>query len=396
MAFPGIILWVNISLYFFVGMFLSAKQKYGRFARSFKTDVPLWAILFGIGATISVYRIPSGWESDNFNFALSSLPNYIYWSSVVCFLNKYRAIVDYDQIIKFVFYGVTFYIPFWFIRENFLSGIALFQKTTANNLAFLMISYSPMAISYVRFKKSQLFAILYFIGILMLMLFLGRRAGFVLVLINGLFTLFVRTVDIKSFFKYGLMVSVFWLSLNLTVVEQSVKNASPRIYQMIYESDEMKIEDRSYLTRIAMIEKGVYLFKEYPLSGVGLTNFHRTEGIISGNFEGSQYVINKNGINELSAHNSYISALAEGGLVLFVPWLFLMLSIIIRFVINISVIEAKYYPLFWGFFGMILHYTSVVGYVNVYSWFVIAMCGVVLSRIGEEHVNSMKPIKRVI
>jgi O-antigen ligase len=232
-------------------------------------------------------------------------------------------------------------------------------------------------------------AVIYFIGILLLMLFLGRRAGFALVLINGLLTLFVRTVNISSLLKYGLLFSVFWLTLQLTFVEEVIENANPRVYQLIYDRDVMVTEDRSYLTRVAMVEKGLYLFNEYPLSGVGLTNFHHTEAIIAGDFEGSQYIINKDEINQLSAHNSYVSALSEGGLVLFVPWTLLMLSIIIRFAINIARIDPKYYPLFWGFLGMIFHYTSVVGYINVYSWFIIAMCGVILSRIGEKHVNTV-------
>ncbi len=389
MAFPGIILLVNISMYFFIALFFKATQKYQQFARRLKTDIPIWAILFAVGAAISVIRVPDGWGSENFRYSISALPNYVYWSCLVVFLNRYRTIINYDQVRQFVFYGATFYIPFWFLRENFLTGIPIFQKTAANNLAFLMISYSPMAISYVRSKRSLQLAILYFIGILLLMLFLGRRAGFALVMINGLLTLFVRSVNISSLLKYGLLFLVFWLTLQLSVVEEAIESANPRVYQLIYERDEMVSEDRSYLTRVAMIEKGLYLFNEYPLSGVGLINFHRTEAVIAGNFEGSQYVVNKDEINELSAHNSYISALSEGGLVLFVPWILMMLSIIIRFAINIARIEPKYYPLFWGFLGMIFHYTSVVGYINVYSWFIIAMCGVILSRIGEKHVNTV-------
>lgn len=391
MAFPGIILLVNLSMYFFVGLYLISVQKYRKFARKIKTDIPIWAMLFGLGAAISTFRVPDGFGSGNFKNSITVLPNYIYWASLVVFLNRYRSIINYDNIRKLVFYGVTLYIPFWFLRENFFQGVAIFQKTAANNLAFLMISYSPMAISYVRSKTSLRYAIPYFIGILVLMLFLGRRAGFALVLITGLLTLFVSSVSFGSLFKYGLTFLSCWLVLKLPIVQGSIENANPRVYQLIYERDEMVAEDRSYLTRVAMFEKGMYLFGQHPISGVGLTNFHHSNAVISGNFEGSQYVINKDEINQLSAHNSYVSAISEGGIVLFIPWIFIMLSIIVRFAVNIQRIEPTYYPLFWGYLGMIFHYTSVVGYVNVYSWFIIAICGVVLSRLGEVHVNNLEP-----
>jgi O-antigen ligase len=396
MAFPGIILFVNVSMYFFVGLFLISRQRYSRLARSIKTEIPFLAIFFGIGAAISVLLVPSGWGGENFRHALLALPNYIYWVMLIVFLNRYRSIVDYNQVSKFVFYGVSFYLPFWFLSENYLEGIPLFQKTTPNNLAFLMIAYSPMAISYVSLTFSRNKAKLYFLAILLVMLFLGRRAGFVLVLIGGILTLFVKSFTFSSFLKYGLVFTLFWFVLQFSVFEEVIRVANPRVYQLVYDRDELVSEDRSYLTRVAMIEKGIDLFNEYPFSGVGITNFHRTEGHIAGDFEGYELIRYKLNLNELSAHNSYVSVLSEGGLVLFAPWILIMLSILVRFSSNLSNIESKYYPLFWGCLGMFFHYTSIVGYVNVYSWFIIAMCGVVLSRIGEEHVNSLKPINRAI
>jgi hypothetical protein len=70
MAFPGIILLVNISMYFFIALFFKATQKYQQFARRLKTDIPIWAILFAVGAAISVIRVPDGWGSENFRYSI--------------------------------------------------------------------------------------------------------------------------------------------------------------------------------------------------------------------------------------------------------------------------------------------------------------------------------------
>lgn len=388
MAFPGIVIFVNLGFYFFVALFFKTKSSLGLFELKLKTAIPLWTSLFGLGALLSVINIPNGLQNENFSFALSALPNYLYWVALVLFYINYRSIVDFEIFQKFVFYGVTSYVPFWLIRENYLPEIPIFQQSSQNNLAFLMISYSSIALSFCRKRFGLISSILYLIGILLVMFYLGRRAGFVLVLISGLFTLFIDKVEFSAIIKYLIILISFLGILKLNFVSDIIQSNSPRIYQLIYESDEMANEDRSYLTRVAMVEKGMYLFKENPLTGVGLTNFHRTKGVIEGNFEGAEYVINKRTINELSAHNSYISALSEGGLFLFIPWIMLLITIIIKFILNINRIDSKYYPLFWGFFAMIGHYSSIVGYVNVYSWYIIAMCSVILIRTNDNKLNS--------
>lgn len=387
MAFPGILLVVNISFYFIAGLYFKTLRSYKKFSRKLNTGIPFWALLFAVGSIISVLNIPGGWGSANFRLSLSALPNYIYWSLIIVFLNRYRGIIDYQKVKKYIFLGTTLYIPFYFLRENFLTGIPIFQKTSPNNLAFLMVCYSSVSISYVKANKSMFYTLLYFAGILALMLFLGRRAGFALVLISGLLTILVNKVNLKKAVFYGFGLFTLILISQLPFVEGLVKSANPRIYQLAYQREQLIQEDRSYLTRVAMAEKGIYLFKNYPVSGVGIINFHRTEGVIGGDFTGSRYVVNKAEINELSAHNSYISVLSEGGLVLFIPWIMILLSVLIKFIVNIKKIEHEYYPLFWGFFGMIIHYSSIVGYVNVYSWFLLALCCVILGRKGEKNIN---------
>jgi hypothetical protein len=337
--------------------------------------------------------VPEGIGSANFYRSLSTLPNFLYWVVMILFFIWYRSIVDIEKFRKYVFYGVAIYLPFWFIHQSFLKGIPFFQNTSPNNLALLMICYSPIAVSYLKYYKTKGIAILFFIVVLGVMLYLERRAGFALVLISGLLTLFVTNVRFKNLLIYGIAFLLMVITMQFTVVKDLIESSSPRIYQLIYESDELVEQDQSYLFRMALIEKGVNLFEKHPYTGVGLFNFNNTEGEIEGNFEGAQLVINKEELQSLGAHNSYVAVLSEGGLFMFVPFVLILTTIILKFGYNIYKIDFHDYPIFWGCFGMLVHYSSGTGYVNVYSWFMIAICTVILTRVGEAHVNNYKAIK---
>ncbi len=383
MAFPGIVIFFNISIYFFIGLFYYANNNLKAYSRKIPGGILIWSILFMVGSAISIFNMPDELFNSNFTSSLRVLPNYVYWALMILFFVKYRNLVDYSDFQKAVFWGITIYIPFWFIRENFLPGVPIVQKTSQNNLAFLMICYGSISLSYIKENKGKLWKWIYFIGILLLMLFLQRRAGFLLVFITGVLTIFVKRITIKYFFSYAMIIVIIFLILKIPITEKFIQGASIEIHQIIYKTGDMRKYDRSYLVRVAMWEKAVYLFKEHPFSGVGLTNFYKSKSKIDGNFEGSEYVLKKD-IDHLSAHNSYAAVLAEGGLILFIPWVMILFTVVLGFLKNINHINPKSYPLFYSFIAMIIHYSAITAYVNVYSWFIIAISAVVLAQTQDQ------------
>lgn len=378
MAFPGIVIFFNISVYFFVYLFFYSK-KLGSFARKIPFKFSIGIILFMIGSIISVINVPEGFKNPNFFYSASVLPNYLYWGALCLFLLNYRILIRYETLLKAVFWGVTIYIPFWFFRENFLASLPVFQKTSQNNLAFLMICYAPLAITYVKSNYSKLTLFSYIILILSLMLFLERRAGFLLVSLSIFAILFIKKISFKNLMQTAFAAILMYSIINLPFTEKQIKSASPDIHQIIFELDEMQKTDRSYLIRVAMWEKAIELYKKYPLSGVGLINFYRVEVAIPGNFEGAKFVVHKD-YNHMSAHNSYAAALGEGGLSLFVPLILIISTILVSIARNIQSIHPRYYPIFYSYIGMIIHYSAIVAYVNVYSWFITGMTMVVLAQ----------------
>ena len=383
MAFPGIVIVFNISLYFF--LFLVATSS--RLHKGIKKRVPLifkiTLSFFLVSAFFSVFGVPTGIGSPSFLRSLSVLPNFIYWVLLCFFLIQYREVVDYLVFEKAIFYGVIVYVPFWFIRENFLQGMPIVQKTSQNNLAFLMICYSPIALGYAKKAYSRLFFAFISTGVLLLMLYLERRAGFVLVGASVFAIYFIKKLSLKGLFPVFLFAGFLFILGQTNIVRSALDSVSPEIHDLMYELEDVRVSDRSYLTRVAMWEKAKIIIEENPLTGVGLVNFHHSDVVLRGDFEGAQYVINKRDFNRLSAHNSYASALGEGGILLFSALVLLIIVNSIGFIGVLDRLHPQLYPLFYGFIGMIFHFTAIVGYLNVYSWFITAMVMVTLTKVWD-------------
>lgn len=83
--------------------------------------------------------------------------------------------------------------------------------------------------------------------------------------------------------------------------------------------------DKSFQARIFLIRKGLKLFSAHPITGVGPGSFrfHQVEGVQAGRSLRSV----KEKVNRISAHNSYMMILAEGGLITMVPLVVFLASL---------------------------------------------------------------------
>ena len=126
---------------------------------------------------------------------------------------------------------------------------------------------------YLRVYKQNVKLSYFVLGLVLFSLLLGgRRAGFVLVLMSAFFALNLNSINIRSVLKFCLASLLLILALNLNFVSSSIESKSARIHSLIYSSEEI-IDDRSYQTRLAMIEKGLIIFDENKIFGVGIGNF---------------------------------------------------------------------------------------------------------------------------
>ncbi len=101
-------------------------------------------------------------------------------------------------------------------------------------------------------------------------------------------------------------------------------------------------------------------------------------------FEGTFYVIKKENILKMSAHNSYLSLLAEGGLVLFIPFILLILMNLWRSIKNIHHLDTFTIAIILGFVAMLIHLWFISAILGVYAWFNIGLTTAILQKNDEE------------
>jgi O-antigen ligase len=157
-------------------------------------------------------------------------------------------------------------------------------------------------------------------------------------------------------------------------VKTAIQQLNPRTYELLYETENTLQTDRSYLTRLAMIEKGLNIFEDHPISGIGIGNFMSNEYRSDFNFDGAEFIENREEeLMHTNAHNSYISFLSEGGILLIIPMLVLMFTPVVFLIINYFTIPNEHKGLFIGIIFMCIHSWFIAGMVNVMGWFLLGI-----------------------
>ena len=123
-----------------------------------------------------------------------------------------------------------------------------------------------------------------------------------------------------------------------------------------------------------MIEKGLNIFEDHPISGIGIGNFMATEYAIDFKFEGAEFIeYQVDYLMHTNSHNSYISFLSEGGILLLIPMLILIFSPTVFFITHYFSIPNEHKGLFIGIIFMSIHSWFIAGMVNVYGWFLLGI-----------------------
>lgn len=388
MAFPILmVLWQNLTLVYFALMFFTVKKK------SLFFQPTHWILgvvmLFGLGAIISV--IDSN-ALDGVSRGLTVLPNYLYWTVTVIFIVNISRYLNHITLSKYIYHGMLLSIAYYYASPIIPKIPGFVNSFSPNGFAFLCICFTAPAATYLQHKKGLLYALLLLLVVLVTLLFAGRRAGFVLVLISSMLSITFKSIKFKYLASGTITSAILFLLLQLAFVEEVILSANPRVHELIYANDDIATEDRSVLTRRLMLEKTFLIFAEHPLTGIGLNNFSNYNVNLTGDFEGGQYVANKEGINATSAHNSYASLLGEGGLFLFVPFIILLLFNFYKFVVNFAGRSQLQNSFYWAFLFACIHLIFISAVLNVYAWFLIglvtAMSSTEIESFNQKNFNS--------
>ena len=368
MAFPSIVIVFNFNFYIFPVLAVTMYKRYGYFIKPV-SKVQLFAFLFCLGAFISTIN------SYNFDVSLVVLPNYLYWGLIIIFFSSHARNLKYEIIFRALAHGVIWSTLYYFVFQGFVRNTIPISRVMAQNAyAFLTICFAPCFVYYYKKTKGNTTGLVFLIAIILLSIASGSRSSAVLVLLGGVATYYVDRLNIRKGLPSLLGIGLFFIMLNATGIAQFlIKTLNEEAYELIYKSEEVFENDISFLTRVAMIEKGLKIFKENKFDGIGLNMFKKYETDIEGEERWNllfNFKVLKKGI---SSHNSYLNLLAEGGLVVIVPYALIVLYILFAFFTNFDNIPEYGKAIMIGMFAMSIHFYFIAAILNVFAWYNIAL-----------------------
>ncbi len=376
MAFPLIVPFFNISFYIFPLLLLVFKKRYGYIFLA-KNFLFIIVNLFILGVIINLFSTLLLSDFTSFKRTLRVVPNYIYWVLMVLFFYSHRNNINIPLIARGVFYGlISSTIFFFFIRPLRLHRLIPFvNNLSQNSFAFLLICFSAISIYYIKKRYNLFWGFILFLVLAYVGFRSGSRSSSVLVFVSGSITLFLNKISLK---KIALTISIVFLAIififQTTFVKKLIYNLNPRAYTLIYELENTFDNDYSFLARMVQVEKGIRIFQKKPITGIGLNNFSDFDDVeLDGMFEGTDNLVKKINIANLSAHNSYVSILAEGGLVLAIPFFLILLFPLLKALFSLSKLSPFNITIFISFIVMLVHLWFISAILNVYAWFLIAI-----------------------
>ncbi len=381
MSFNSILIFkTNISMLVFVLILYQFSPKYNLF--NITKPVQKITLLIIVGVLISFWTTEEE-TLVNASKSIQVLPNYLYWMIMLIMLVNLRYDIDWNNISKYITIGLIFTLIIYFFRKGI--AVSFIKNNTPNSYSFILVCFSAVAVTYIGEKYNKIYSLLLLALIVISVVVIERRAGTVLVSLSSVAALFLRRVKLQYMFPPIIVATLLAILIQLEFVENAIFNQSPRIHELIYESEEITKTDQSYLTRRVMIERGLVVFEENPLTGVGINNYANIKVInTDGNFEGAELVLHKVEDEHFSAHNSYLLVLVEGGLILLIPIVVLFLYLLYHFVIDFNKrtqIENAY---FWSFLAVVIHLYVIAEIVNVYAWFLFGCVAAITTKINDQ------------
>jgi len=233
-------------------------------------------------------------------------------------LSTEQRIVRYEQFIL----GCFTLLALWGIEQHFrgnerLEGLGGSATTDSNGVAAVLILAFPLALNLALHgaaKRQQWLGWLSSAAIFLAVIATQSR--------GGLLGLFVATA---VFFLYTRKKKKMLVVAGLLVALASVFTSDAYMERMSTIVADEEERDFSAGSRLVLWQAGMLIFSDYPLTGTGFLSFpvakqeyrdkvqNADEALLEYSFRGYKV-----------GHNTYIQALSEGGLFLFVPYALLI------------------------------------------------------------------------
>ena len=388
LAFPAAeILGNSITFYLFIfialriGIFWTSSFKGKTFLLLF--------LLTALISTISALFMP---RHPGIFAAIKILIQYVYWVMVGLFFISQKSRIDLLQISKWIFFGIVAgSFCFYFSSVKFGGGVfEINLGQSRNTYVFNLLCTIPLSFYYLIKRWGKKKAVWFMPLYIVIMLLTGGRSGAVLIIVQMLLVGAIIFPSVQRTAKILLPIfAVFYLLLQsiptqiyLDALADQVEPINPRFANLLRgEEDGDLSSDKSWLVRKLMVDKGIEIFKEYPVFGIGPNNFKRFDSKLSTLYSYDRLSgQDVDFFNSRSAHNSYIELLSEMGIP-GITFMLLMLILPLIFFFKqffIGQFNLQYLP-FVSLLGITMHFYAIAALTGAIAWLIIGMAWGILN-----------------
>lgn len=404
LAFPFLSILGN-SITFFI--FLLLVVDVGRFWKKNFQGKRLLLLFIFIGL-VSTVSSPVNLEFENLNWLLIFI-QYVYWIYMTMFFIIYFEKINFFQLSKWIFYGSLLYsIAFYLIPFDVNNPIVSFEFNPGrNSYVFNMLACIPISIYYVKMKWGNRKTYIVLILFLLLLLISNGRSGVIIIFMQLFFITAIIRPSFQRASKYYvfILLSLFIVSqlskteIYLNSLSNQIEGVSPRIASLLRSEGEGDLtQDKSWLTRKLMIEKGKEIVIEHPFIGVGPNNFKNYNTELN-SYNLKQYkrlhsISKKTFSQQTSAHNTYLQAITEFGVTgLLVYILFILTPLIFTFKKYLRNSLKLEDLVLISLIGIVIHFYVIANLSGALPWFVFGLSWGLVNKNWRNRKNIKKNIR---
>lgn len=352
-AFPVIdipLLGISLTFPIFLLLCYRIKTRYSISLFTLKKNlIDALVLLFFIIAGTSIAFAPPA-DLGGTDLAIKDIKNLFYlsyWLCVYAFFKNVYSRIDISLLSRYGLLGLLLSIIvvlFGHKGHGYFNAGPL--NITTNSFAFNTVACLGFASIYLLLRYGWRVVSIQ-MGILAYsLLYADSRSGAIIILAQGTFLAILSLAQNSRKLRSMIMPIFIMVMFPATIIsylygnniEESISSAgslieeiSPKLSSLLIDRNAALERDKSWLVRLAQVDKSLDLFQRYPILGVGWGHFTHVRGHI----DVQQYIWLNDTYDSYaltrSSHNSYMQVLAETGFTGFVIFVFINAYVLIRF-----------------------------------------------------------------
>lgn len=330
-----------------------------RLSSSFWNKNICWLTCLFIIGIISCILSPVPFSFKTFYF----LFQFGYWLCLARMIGELYPVLDKKQISKCIGWSCLI-----------LGAVYIFLRLgTQNAVAFILVVLGPIGINGFEGKKK----LYYGLTISMMMLFNDSRSGLAILLAE---MLFVSNMHIsRKRINYLMAISVASLVIFVsspylrTMAGNAIEPYNQEMALLLTNPEIVQSRDKSWLQRKVQVQKGLQIFRDNPVIGIGANNF--TLMTIEIDYSDLRHQIDINTLEAVeraadnrSTHNTYITLLSEFGFLGILVWILFIGSAIVLLYKNVKVLSNFEYCVFICALGMSVYFYTIAALYGTAAW----------------------------